>query len=1034
MKNNTPRLIWTAYKNYVAANVMPLSKTPYKDIHYWRNNVFCQMLTYIVPVSIVALVPSCYAAFNIGLPLLGVVDLMVFFLLAGLLFVPGLQIRSRKLIFIFVCYCLSVMLLYYVGESGSGALFLLTLTVLTAIIYSPAAAYYSALANSVICAVFLVPIYLHINIPALANYHVTTWVAVSSNVVFLSFVCAQGLNLLLNGLETTIVDKLNKEHKLNKANNLLGFVTALGRNLLQVQDEITLFSSAANIALQYGAFKVAWVGVFDIPNKTIAKIVQTKQPIKEVALFVNEKMEPNGPQEYVMTTGNYYICNNIERANDLNTWKPLALNLGVNSCLILPIKKAGKVVGSFNLYGAEADFFKDEEIDTLLQVTADISYTLNFLKNTAEKKELEIEVNKRVLQEQFDGNNLAALINNTTDLMWSVDKDFRLITFNQPFEEMGKTNFAAPIKKGDKVLSAASTDEMLNHFRTQYQRAFAGEAFTAVEHFESPFEFWSEISYAPIQNGNQIMGAACHSRDITLSKIAEREIQQLNDNLLLSEQKFHLLYDTTSDAVMLLTDTGFFDCNASTLKMFGCGSKEEFYNKHPADLSPLHQPNGVDSMEMANRQVAIAMQTGSHNFEWVHKRLDTGKPFHADVLLNKVVLNGKPVIEAVVRNIDERKEAAQKLADSEQYHRALIENITDSIVLMGEDGQIIYQSPSAERMSGFSAEDTNGKAAFEFIYPDDLPNCMAFIERAYTHPGTPFQNKYRLLHKTNGYIWIEGTIINLLHNESVKAFIINYRDVTDRVEAENHIQQLNEHLEATVLKRTAQLTDSNKALEAFSYSVSHDLKSPIRAINNFTQIIEKRYQDKMEPDFKELLGYIKDNGQRMATIITDLLKFARLGQDKLSLETVDMNRIVNGTWQNIGRTTTNHPVLHLSVLPKVQADASMIEQVVVNLLSNAIKYSSKKQNPVVTVWAEQTNENVTFFFKDNGAGFDMKNYQRLFGAFQRLHGASEFEGTGVGLMLVKRIIEKHGGTIAATAKVDEGATFYFTLPCLPANR
>gem|GEM_PF-2275640 len=249
-----------------------------------------------------------------------------------------------------------------------------------------------------------------------------------------------------------------------------------------------------------------------------------------------------------------------------------------------------------------------------------------------------------------------------------------------------------------------------------------------------------------------------------------------------------------------------------------------------------------------------------------------------------------------------------------------------------------------------------------------------------------------------------------------------------RREAEEEIERLNETLEERVQERTAELTEANKGLEAFSSTVSHDLRAPARAVTSFVKIIQQDYGDRMEPKEKELFAYIEDSGKRMSAIIDDLLKFARYGHEKLKIEPVNMTRLVEGIWLNISRTAPHHAELDLQELMNVQVDMSMIEQVVVNLLTNAIKYSSKKDKPVISIWCEQTKENVIFYFKDNGAGFDMKNYDRLFGAFQRFHSPRDFEGTGVGLTLVKRVIEKHGGTVGAEAKVGEGATFYFTVP------
>jgi light-regulated signal transduction histidine kinase (bacteriophytochrome) len=257
---------------------------------------------------------------------------------------------------------------------------------------------------------------------------------------------------------------------------------------------------------------------------------------------------------------------------------------------------------------------------------------------------------------------------------------------------------------------------------------------------------------------------------------------------------------------------------------------------------------------------------------------------------------------------------------------------------------------------------------------------------------------------------------------------LSVHDITIRKQAEEQIKELNAGLEDRVMERTLELTEANKALEAFSYSVSHDLRAPVRAVMSFTKIIQKDYSDKMEPELKELFDYIENGSTRMMAIITDLLKLAKYGKEKLKFEPVNMGQLVKNIWLNITRTHPHQAIMELAELPVVQADMSMMEQVIINLISNAIKYSSKKEKPVVTIWYEQAEENLTFYFQDNGAGFDMKNHDRLFGAFQRLHSANEFEGTGVGLTLVKSIIEKHEGTVGAEAKVGEGATFCFTLP------
>ncbi len=535
-------------------------------------------------------------------------------------------------------------------------------------------------------------------------------------------------------------------------------------------------------------------------------------------------------------------------------------------------------------------------------------------------------------------------------------------------------------------------------------------------------KIWTNLSTNPLYSKNgKYTGALAMVTDITERKQVEERLKQ-------SEERFRTLYESTSDAVTLLTETGFFDCNQAALKLFGCATKEEFYTKHPSDFSPPVQPSGIQSHILANQQIKLALEKGTNNFEWLHKRLDNGKLFYADILLDRIVLNGQEVIQSVARNIDERKEAEYKLMQSEKYYRALIENISDAIVLMNENLNVVYQSPSAERITGFTLDDVKGKTAFEFIHSDDAQSCVKFLQQGYANPGAPLQNQYRILNKQGHYIWIEGTLTNLLQEENIKALVVNYRDITERKKAEADIRSLNENLESRVIERTRELTDANIALEAFSYSVSHDLHSPIRSLMGFTKIINKEHSNKFSPDLKELFNYIENSSKRMNAIVNDLLVLAKNGKDKLNMEMVNTKMLFTKVWDNLLFETPHKATIEIKELPQVYADSSMLQQVVVNLLSNGVKYSSKKERPHIEVSYIEDSKKITICVKDNGAGFDMKHYDKLFGAFQRLHGASDFEGTGIGLTLIKRIIERHGGEVWAEGKVDEGASFYFSLP------
>ena len=241
------------------------------------------------------------------------------------------------------------------------------------------------------------------------------------------------------------------------------------------------------------------------------------------------------------------------------------------------------------------------------------------------------------------------------------------------------------------------------------------------------------------------------------------------------------------------------------------------------------------------------------------------------------------------------------------------------------------------------------------------------------------------------------------------------------------LKAMNETLEQRVLERTSELETANKELEGFNYSVSHDLRAPLRVIQGYGKMLIKTAGAKLDAGELENVRDMISNAKRMGTLVDDLLDFSRLGRTQLSKTQVRMGDVVQDVIKEIKTADPNVAEIKVSDLDKVTCDPVLMKQVWTNLISNAVKYSRKAEKPVIEIGSTGTDGQQMFFIKDNGAGFDMQYADKLFGVFQRLHKVTEYEGTGVGLALVHRIVTKHGGKIWAEAKTDEGATFYFTL-------
>ena len=242
------------------------------------------------------------------------------------------------------------------------------------------------------------------------------------------------------------------------------------------------------------------------------------------------------------------------------------------------------------------------------------------------------------------------------------------------------------------------------------------------------------------------------------------------------------------------------------------------------------------------------------------------------------------------------------------------------------------------------------------------------------------------------------------------------------------IQRLNADLERRVAERTAQIETGIKELEDFTYTVSHDLRTPLRAIGGFSRILEEDYGDKLDDEARRLIGVVCENSRKMGQLIDDLLTFSRVGRNPMAATSINMEALARSALAEIGATAAaGRARIEIHPLPEAHGDPVLIKQVWTNLLSNAIKFSGKRDQPLIEVSARDDGADAAYCVKDNGAGFDMQYYKKLFGVFQRLHG-DEFPGIGVGLAIVRRIVSRHGGRVWAEGKVNEGATFYFTLP------
>lgn len=458
---------------------------------------------------------------------------------------------------------------------------------------------------------------------------------------------------------------------------------------------------------------------------------------------------------------------------------------------------------------------------------------------------------------------------------------------------------------------------------------------------------------------------------------------------------------------------------------------EEFARKyvHPEDAHMVH------------KAIQMAMQTDDPTFHFqIEGRIlkANGEVVDINVWFRaEKDESGKTVkLFGVNQDITEHKQAEMTLQKSNALLSTIIETAPTPIFGVDLDGKIMtVWNRAAENMLGWRSEEVMGQF-LPSVPQENLEEFASFREKirhGLTLNGVEVQRvrrdgspvEYRIfaspLRDSEGGIF--GNIAVLVDDSEIKRANRALR------ESEARLRQLNEELESRVKERTAQLESTNKELEAFTFSVSHDLRSPLRGINGFINILMEDYAPLLDEEGNRTCKIIYDEGRRMAQLIDDLLEFSRAGRAEMRKTSFNMNDLVEIVWHKLtGEEDLSRIRFRVDQLANAEADPQLLRQVWVNLLSNALKFTRNRPVAEIEVGSKRERGTIHYWVRDNGAGFDMRYQEKLFGVFQRLHSASEFEGTGVGLGIVQRVVHRHGGEVWAEGKVDEGATFWFSLP------
>ena len=814
--------------------------------------------------------------------------------------------------------------------------------------------------------------------------------------------------------------KREKElQRLNKAYMALGNSS---QAMIRAKDELEYLEDVCRIIVEDCGHSMVWVGYADEDEaKTVRPVAYSgfeKGYLETLNITWADNERGRGPTGTAIRTGKPSACKNMYVDPEFAPWRENAIKMGYASSLVLPLKMYGRAFGALTIYSTELDSFSDDEVKLLTELAENLAYGINVIRLRISREQTEIElkeardnlemqVRDRTLELKqaydslkFANNYNRSLIEASIDPLVTIGPDGKITDVNYSTERV--TGYSR-----DEIIGTDFSD-----YFTEPEKARNGykEVFREGWVFDYPLEIkHKEGHITPVlynasvykdESGN-IIGVFAAARDITERKQAENEIKRQAE-----------LLNLTQEAIIVRDmDSKILFWNDGAVKIYGW-SAEEANGKITHSL--LHTEFLKPLKDLNNELISKGMWDG----ELVHTKRDGTQI----TVLSRQVLKkdekGDPVsILEINSDISERKKMEEELEFAGKYNRNLIETSLDPFVTIGPDGKITDVNGATEAVTGHARDELIGTDFSDyFTEPEKAREGYKRVFKESWIIDYPLEIKHKgghvtpVLYNASVYEDESGNVIGVFAAA---------RDITERKKAEKMLKL-----------KLEELARSNAELEQFAYVSSHDLQEPLRMIGSYLQLLQRRYYGKLDDKADKYIDFAVDGASRMQNLINDLLEFSRVTTRAREFESADCELILNQVLSNLEISIKESgAVISHDQLPVVTADSTQLTQVFQNLIANAIKFHSEK-TPEINISVQKENNKWIFSVADNGIGIDPKHCERIFEVFKRLHKRREYPGTGIGLSICKKIVERHGGQIWVESNQDGGSIFYFNLPVI----